>query len=642
MVKLRTRLSIIFGAVVVAIVVTVGMVTYNKNVEMGTADAKKTMQISAELAAKEIEEKLNDFMKMAQVSGYDNILAVSAQDEAVSAHVDKLAETYGFTSGNVLDSDGISRKDGTDFGDRDYVKAALAGEVNISSLTLSKYTGNYGFSVASPIYMANQKIDGVVYYRMDVDFMSNILDQIVISENSCTYLVDGDGTVIVHPDKSLIGEYNITDKENGTGSISGTILAQTSGAGEYTENGMEYLCGYSPVAGTNGWTIVVSAPKDDFMESAKNTMKTLFAVDVVALVLALALAWLFAESIGKSAAQVSRELAALSAGDLNQQIALSRRTDEIGQLQNSARELQQTFRKIIYETNTILGGMANYDLAQNAMNAYPGDFNQLSDSVNHIRTIMQRLIRQVQESAASVSASSGELAGAAEALATGTVTQATSISQLVANVENVTECIVRNSENEEQVQERLQKLDELIIKGNGQMDELCNAVSQVESMSSGIQNIIGTIESIAFQINILALNASVEAARVGENGRGFAVVAGEVGSLAAKTTDASKQTAELITSCLNRIKSAMDCADSTSNCLKNIVEHSEQISMAFESITTDTKEQADKSSRIRREISNISDVVQTNSATAEETAAATQELSEQAKHLGQLISRFRV
>ena len=167
-------------------------------------------------------------------------------------------------------------------------------------------------------------------------------------------------------------------------------------------------------------------------------------------------------------------------------------------------------------------------------------------------------------------------------------------------------------------------------------------VSQVENMSSDIQNIIGTIESIAFQINILALNASVEAARVGERGRGFAVVAGEVGNLAAKTTESSKQTAELITDCLNKIKSAMTCADSTSKCLKDIVENSEQISKAFNSISADTKEQADKSSRIKLEISNISDVVQTNSATAEETAAATQELSEQAKNLSKLISRFRV
>lgn len=640
--KLKTRLSIVFGTVVLAIVATVGIVTYNKNVEMGTTDAKKTMQISAELAAKEIEEKLNDFKKMTQVSGYDSVLATSEQDEIVSDYIDNLAGNYEFTSGNILDYNGVSRKDGTDFSDRDYVKEALAGNVNISDLTLSKYTGNYGFSVASPVYNQNQEINGVVYFRMDVDFMSQILNQIVISEGSYTFLVDGNGMVIVHPDESLIGEYNITDNENGMGKISDMILSQVSGAGEYNDNGTEYLCGYSPVAGTNGWTIVVTAPKEDFMGATYDTMRTLFVVDVVALIAALVLAVFFAGSIGESVHQVSQALSSLSEGNLNHQIEPSKRKDEIGQLQNSAGELQQTFKKIIYETNMILGGMANYDLTQNAMNSYPGDFNQLSDSVNRIRVILQRLIKEVQESAYAVGTSSRELTNAADALAKGSVTQASSIDQLVSNVEDMAECIARNSDSEERVQKRLQELDTLIINGNDKMEQLCDAVNQVENMSSDIQNIIGTIESIAFQINILALNASVEAARVGASGRGFAVVAGEVGNLATKTAESSKQTAEMITDCLNKIESVMLCADSASKCLKDIVENSEQISKAFKDISVDTKEQADKSSHIKLEISNISGVVQLNSASAEETAAATEELSEQAKNLSKLISRFRV
>lgn len=639
---LKTKLSFVFGAVVLAIVSVVGTVAYNNSVEMGTSDAKNAMQISANLASKEIEGKLDDFMKMAQVSGYDSILSTSDSDSTVTSHIDSLAASYAFTSGNILDAKGISRKDGTDFSDRDYVQDALSGNINISDLTLSKYTQKYGFSVASPVYGTNHKINGVVYYRMDVDFMSNILNQIVISDHSYTYLVDGDGMVIVHPDESLIGNYNIADSENGLGTISNMILSQECGAGEYRKDSAEYLCGYSPIAGTNGWTVVVTAPKEDFMGPAYNAMKTLLIVDILSLVVALILANAFSRNIGSAVHRVSQELAFLSVGDLEHQIEPSKRKDEIGQLQNSARELQQTFKQMIQETNQILGGMANYDLIQETMNSYPGDFNQLSDSINHIRQIMQKLIREIQLSASSVGIGSSELASAADALAAGTVTQANSISQLVSSVEDMTERIVRNSENEGRVQERLQDLDTLIIHGNSEMENLSDVVSQAANMSSDIQNIIKTIESIAFQINILALNASVEAARAGESGRGFAVVANEVGNLAAKTTESSKQTAELITNCIQQIKTALACADSTSNCLKDIVENSGQISEAFKSISADTKVQADKSEHIKTEISNISDVVQTNTATAEETAAATQELSEQAKNLSRLISKFKV
>ena len=640
--NIKTKLSLIFGAVVLAIVSVIGITSFNSSSEMGTSDAKNSMQISANLAANEIKGKLDDFMKMAQVSGQDPILSNSKSDSRVTSRIDSLASTYSFTSGNILDTNGVSRKDKTDFSDRDYVQKALSGNANISDLTLSKYTQNYGFSVASPVYDKNNAVNGVVYYRMDVDFMSNILDQISISDNSYTSLVDGNGLVIVHPDKSLICKYNITDTKSDLGNISKAILSNESGAGEYTKDSNDYLCGYSPIEDTNGWTVVVAAPKNDFMGPTKAAMKTLMIVSIIALVAALLIAGIFSGKIGSAVHRVSQELSYLSVGDLTHEIDPSKRKDEIGHLQNSTRELQQTFRKIINETNTILGGMANYDLRQEDMHPYPGDFNQLSDSVNNIRKILQGLIRQVQSAASSVGIGSSELSSAADALAAGTVTQASSISQLVSSVEEVTERIVSDSENEENVQKRLQELDSLIVTGNNRMDDLDAVVAEVANMSSDIQNIIGTIESIAFQINILALNASVEAAHAGESGRGFAVVADEISDLASKTSESSKQTAELINNCIKQIEAAMTCADATSECLKDIVDNSVQISEAFKTISNDTKIQADKSVHIKSEISNISDVVQTNTATAEETAAATQELSEQAKSLSRLIAKFHV
>lgn len=640
--NIKTKLSLIFGAVVLAIVSVIGITSFNSSSEMGTSDAKNSMQISANLAANEIKGKLDDFMKMAQVSGQDPILSNSKSDSRATSRIDSLASTYSFTSGNILDTNGVSRKDKTDFSDRDYVQKALSGNANISDLTLSKYTQNYGFSVASPVYDKNNAVNGVVYYRMDVDFMSNILDQISISDNSYTYLVDGNGLVIVHPDKSLIGKYNITDTKSGLGDISKAILSNESGAGEYTKDSNDYLCGYSPIEDTNGWTVVVAAPKNDFMGPTKAAMKTLMIVSIIALVAALLIAGIFSGKIGSAVHRVSQELSYLSVGDLTHEIDPSKRKDEIGHLQNSTRELQQTFRKIINETNTILGGMASYDLRQEDMHPYPGDFNQLSDSVNNIRKILQGLIRQVQSAASSVGIGSSELSSAADALAAGTVTQASSISQLVSSVEEVTERIVSDSENEENVQKRLQELDSLIVTGNNRMDDLNAVVAEVANMSSDIQNIISTIESIAFQINILALNASVEAAHAGESGRGFAVVADEISDLASKTSESSKQTADLINNCIKQIEAAMTCADATSKCLKDIVDNSVQISEAFKTISNDTKIQADKSVHIKSEISNISDVVQTNTATAEETAAATQELSEQAKSLSSLIAKFHV
>lgn len=639
--KLRTKMSIAFGGLVLLVIVSLGTLAYTQSAKMGIADATNTMEIAAGLAGSEIEGKLNDFVKVAQVAGHDATLATETNDAIVSAYVDAMAEGFGFTSGNVLTKSGISRKDGTDFGDREYVKKAAAGEVNISELTISKYTGKYGFSVASPIY-AGAAINGVVYFRMDVDFVSTILQRISVSENSYTFLIDGNGMVIVHPDESLIGNYYINDPVNGLGPIAGEIVLGEKGSGRFSLNGEKYLCGFSPIPGTDGWSVVVAAPEIDFMVEVYHTVNALIIMDVIAIIVAILVSFLFSSTITYSIKRVSDQLATIASGDLNVDIDATTRRDEVGKLQNAAHDLQNTFKSMIGETNEILGSMANYDLTKENMQEYPGEFNEVTVSVNRIKAIMNRLIREVQESASSVGMGSGELADAADALAAGTVTQASSLNQLVLNVEDMTERITRNSENEERVEERLQELEHLIKTGNTRMRDLKDVVTQIEDMSSDIKNIVGAIETIAFQINILALNASVEAARAGESGRGFAVVADEVGSLAAKTSESSKMTAELIANCLKQIENAMSCAESTSDCLKDIVENSEVISGAFKDIADDTKEQASKSLRIKEEISNISDVVQTNTATAEQTAAATQELSDQAKNLSALVAKFRV
>ena len=157
-----------------------------------------------------------------------------------------------------------------------------------------------------------------------------------------------------------------------------------------------------------------------------------------------------------------------------------------------------------------------------------------------------------------------------------------------------------------------------------------------------IQKIVGTIDSIASQTKILSLNASVEAARAGERGRGFAVVAEEVRNLAVKCGEASNKTSDLVNDCVKSIVNAKECADATFESLSGIVNDSSEISVAFQNIASDTLEQAHKSKRIQDEVDNISEVVQTNSATSEETAASTALLSEQAKSLKELIRKFKI
>ncbi len=635
--RLKRYIRIRFGVMIVVMLLILGFIAINAAYRSALANVNDSLLTSANLASSQISSQLNIYKSIAETTGRDEVFTKKSSDAAKTARVDEIAEAYALTSGNVLNKSGVSLKDGTDFSDREYVVRALAGESNISDITLSKYTNTYGFSVASPIG-ADGAVDGVVYFRMDIDFMKNILQQIKISRNSYAYIVDGDGNVIVHNDESMINNANISDFPT----LYSGVMEKQSGSAEYRYGGKNILSCFAAIPGTNGWRIIIAAPKSDFTSNMMISSIMLVVIIIIFIVVAVLLSGLIAGRIAGAVTPVDETLSRIARGDFSGRVEISDRDDEIGDLQNSARSLQETLSGIIGEANNILGAMAKYDLTQENMKAYPGEFNSLSESINSINGIMNRLIARIQESARGVDDGAKQLSGAAEELSNGTAVQAESIKQVVSSIDTMSQGITRSSENENRVSKKLKTLDRQIQTGNEYMTQLLNTVEEIEKMSVDIQNIVATIDSIAFQTNILALNASVEAARAGSNGKGFAVVADEVGSLAAKSGESSKQTSVLINTCIAKINEAKKNADSTFGCLSDIVANSAEISAAFDDITADTQKQAEKSVDIKNEISNISAVVQTNMGAATNTASATQALNNQAVVLNELTDRFIV
>lgn len=637
--KLKSKIQLLFGGTVVALLVAVCMVSYMANNKIMDSMLDSSFGSSADLAANHISSQLADYMNIANVVGKESVIATGTDEERSTA-IDAYAEEYGFTSGNILDTSGVSIKDGTDFSEREYFQKALKGETNISDITLSKYTNTYGFSIAAPVY-DGEVIKGVVYFRADIDFMLNIIDKIQISDNSYAYLVDGNGYVIAHKDESLINTFNLGEEKNFK-NLYQALQNGEIGNDSYDYQGETISCGFSPVENTNGWSIVIAAPESDFLGMAQSMLKQMVLVDILAIIISILVSVFLAGYISKSLEKVKKLLVQISVGNLSDKVQKSHSRDELGELQNTAAKLQDTLSQVIGQSNEILGQISRYDLTSMDMRKFPGEFNTLSESVNSIKSILNNLIVQVQEAASNVGVGSSEIADATNALSQGTVSQANSIQKVVMDIENVAGQTERNSENESVVQRKLQNLNDQIQNSDVQMTELRKVVQEIEEMSSDVQKIVGTIDSIAFQTNILALNASVEAARAGENGKGFAVVADEVGNLAAKCGESSKKTAELIESCIASISKAKICAESTFTSLSHIVADSAEISAAFSEISGATSEQAQMANSIKSEVANISDVVQTNTATAEETAASTQVLSEEAQNLSSLVQQFKV
>lgn len=641
--KLRTKIQISFSLIMAVLLVIIGMITQKLNTATVNILTDNSIATSATLASNHISQQLEDYLNVVSMVGTSELLSNQAATIVEkTAFLNKYVETYGFTSANLLDTRGISLKDGTDFSDRDYVISALKGTPNVSDVTLSKYTNTYGVSIAAPVYNAAKRITGVVYFRLDIDFMMDVIRNISISDNSYAYLVDKKGNIIVHPDNSLILNYNLADQQGSMASLASEIRENKSGDGTYTYNGETILCGFGAIDHTNDWSIVIAAPETDFTSYSDRVNSIMLLLDIVAIIIAIILSTFLASSISKPIDRVKKALLSVAEGDFSVQIPDARGKDEVAVLQNTTASLLHTLSDIIGQANQVMDSIANYDLSISDMNNYPGEFDKLSMSINSIKHMLKKLIMKVQNSVYTVENGSHEIAQATSSLSQGAVSQATSIQTVADDFSDVVSRIDNNSEHEELINEKLTALDQNIQTANGQMEALMDAVDSIETMSADIQKIVGTIDSIAFQTKILSLNASVEAARAGDMGKGFAVVAEEVRSLAVKCGEASNKTSDLVNACVKSITNAKECADATFESLSSVVNDSSEISAAFQDIADDTLEQAHKSKRIQSEMDNISDVVQTNSATAEETAASTALLSEQAKSLKELIRKFKI
>lgn len=636
--KLSTKISIVFSLTIIILVYIIGteacLYSYSSTISL----VEKNSRSSAKTTARDIEALLQNYKNIAKTSGSDITLIGNVPNEVRVKKVEQLAKQYGFTSGNLLNKKGVSIKDGTDFSDRDYVKAALNGKTNISDVTLSKYTNTYGISIAAPL-ISSGRIIGVVYYRADVDFMNDIVKHISVGQGSYAYILDENNNVIAHKNEKYI--MNDKYKEMIPKDIKNCISSQ-NGSMTCSYGGDKYICGYSKIDKTANWRVVIASPESAYNSDILRFVKKLVISDIIALIVAIIVALIIARVISRPIVRVKNLLSALAQGDLSVQLNDTKNKDELGILQNSAVSLNRMLSDMLTQSGDVLSKMAAYDLTSEDMREYPGKFNELAASINSIKAILSNMILNIQNSSVNVDGGSKQLAEAASMLSEGTMAQASSLQKLVTDVENVAQNINANSDKTIFVNESLGNLDSEIKDGNQKMQELSNVVRTVEEMSEDIKKIVNTIDGIAFQTNILALNASVEAARAGESGRGFAVVAQEIGTLATKSSDASKKTAELIEKCIKGIESAKEYADITSDSLAKIVSDSNNIANAFDEMSKANEIQAKNANDIRNEIENISQVVQSNTATAQQTAASTEVLSEQAAALKDMTGRFKV
>ena len=316
--------------------------------------------------------------------------------------------------------------------------------------------------------------------------------------------------------------------------------------------------------------------------------------------------------------------------------------DEIGKLAHSMRKSIRILGTYVddIDRSMKLFSEGNFDVHPEV--EWRGDFVGILNSFMAFQASMAGTIKGIQNVSNEVSGAAEQVASSSNDLADGATNQAAVVEELTATVTGVSEQVEKNSQSAKEISVKVDELGNAISESNGKMHEMVDSMHEISEASKEIDKIITTINEIASQTNLLALNASIEAARAGEAGKGFAVVANQVNVLADQSAQAAKESATLIKTSVKAVEKGMVIAGQTAAQLEEVAENSKLITTEVTNIAETLETQTTEIKQINEGIEQINDVVQTNSATSEECAAASQEMSSEAESLREMIRKFKV
>ncbi len=649
--KIQTKIMLMVMAATLGVSIINSMQSVKTTRSSTISAIEKTLTETTELAASTAQNMISTYtLTIAEIASNPTLYDPKTSLEQKQEFIQSKVEAYYMRFGGMADAEGYDAVHDVDISGEPFFQEAINGANYMSSPYV---VGDDMFLVVSAPVKEGDTVHGVLYFQCDTYILQSIVEEIQIGEEGESYILDKNGVTIACGDKQAVVEQENIIKEAASNprnrdlqtlaAVEKKMIAGESGIAfySYEEDHSNNIQGYTPIPGTDGWSVAVTMDEDEFMHDAYVGNRKQIAAAVVLCIVVILISTVLSLSIARPIVRCAERLRGLAEGDLKSPVPEVRSKDEVHILAESIASLIENFRSIVNEVGTVLGAIANGDLTKEAVNAdYPGDFGDLQNYLRIINEKLNSTLGGIVEAAVHVSSGAGQMASSSSMLSQGAVEQSSAVEQLSVTMSDMERDAEKTDGSVMGAKEAVDYAGAQLQESGRYIESLNQAMNLIMTSTNEISHIIDTIEDIALQTNILALNASVEATRAGAAGKGFAVVAGEIRELAAKSDEAAKATMELIKGSIEAADGGNEVVEKVTESVTNVVTKSVRIGEQMSVVSEAIQRQTGAIGQVSEALSQISNVVQSNTAAAEESAVTSRELSEQAARLQQLVSGF--
>lgn len=627
-----TTLNILILVIVCCVIMTQSMKSLANDILLDS------LQPMARQSAKTVEANIHMLADRMMAIASNTRMKMPASRKSVLMEAAEIYELHNIAlydlNGDLLQETG----DAPEHLDEDFF-TLLQGTDNLTTHTSTVLGDSLGIMIGMPVKENSETVFYVVgVYKYDT--LNDVISSINIGKRGMAYMVNREGSVVSHPDQSLILSGNTLQQlSGGHAEAASHVTSGETGATEFAVDGEMMLVAFSPVRGTQ-WSLVIQVPKSDYNNLINAAVGVSMLCTAAVLFLSILLILRLSRSISRPVKNVTQRMVALSDGDLHTEVSLVRSGDELEVLTHTLDDTVESVNRYISDIQQVLTQVADGNLCAKPQVDYKGDFTLIRKSLHTILESMNETISDFRSAATRLARMSDQLNDQSGQLHRASLEQNQSTEALVREVTHVKKQLSAVAENSGQANEKNSEIARRINEATAQMSALSGAMDNIRSNAQEITKIAKDIEDIAFQTSILAINASVEASHAGSAGHGFAVVAEEVKRLAAKSSEAAQNATEIVGNTQSIIQTGVSLTADTANSLSAVSSVSDQINIISDQLVEAVHDQESALAVMEERIANISAIADQNLQNASGTEKSSSLLAKEADALQAQVRKF--